>query len=180
VNAWKVILATLVIFGAGVVTGALVVRHSQQAPWRRPLVHQQQPQVAPQPGEPPPRATNRLFNAPAGLSPLMRKDLLKNLDRELALTEKQRDNIEKALTDGQERTKKLWEKVAPQMREEWMLVKNEIEAQLTDEQKTKFNDLMKRPRKQDDRKPEERRPPGSREDLPPKEPPPQSLQGSGK
>jgi hypothetical protein len=169
VNVWKVILATLVIFGAGVVTGGLIVRSSQRAPWRRQFMPPQPPPVIAQPFEAPVRGTNRPPNAPGGLSPLMRKDLLKNLDRELQLTDSQREHIEKTLMEGQDRTKILWASVAPQMRDEWIHVKDQIREELTDDQKAKFDEFMKRPRKQDERKQDERHSTNSPGNLPPKQ-----------
>ncbi|HMP83038.1 MAG TPA: hypothetical protein PKA41_10095 [Verrucomicrobiota bacterium] len=152
-NAWKVILATLVIFGAGVVTGALTVKQ----PWRGALTQSALPSSpkASQHPEVSPRGTNRVaFNPPGPLMGL-RKDFLKNMERELHLTEEQREKIEKILNDGQAETHKLWETVAPGIKVCWSKVKNNIRAELNEEQKKQFEEFMKRGRKSD-----ERRPPG--------------------
>lgn len=163
-NTWKVILATLVIFGAGVVTGALLVKNSQHAS-----------QAAVQPPRNPelrPEADARGTNRPSGgpKMPGMRRDFLKNLDRELALTTEQRGRIEKILCEGQECTKQLWDKVEPQVRAEWNRVKEAIRAELTDEQKEKFDEFMKRPHKSEDRR-RESQPSTADSPPPPAEPP---------
>lgn len=151
-NTWKVILATLVIFGAGVVTGGLAVRYSQHAPW-----HKASPPAAQSPSDPSskagvaPRGTNRMSNPPGPLMGL-RKDFVKSLECELQLTEAQREKIEKILADGQEETCQIWDPVAPQMKKVWMRVKNDIRSHLTEDQQTRFDEFMKRGRKKDERK----------------------------
>lgn len=163
-NTWKVILATFVIFGAGVVTGGLVVRYSQHAPWNKSLPAAQPARDQSSKAEIAPRGTNRPVNLPGSLMRGMRKDMLKSLDCELNLTEAQRERIEKNLGDGQERTRKICDKIAPELRDEWNRVKCEIRAELTEEQQQKFDAFMKHSRKS-----EERRAPQLREDLPVKD-----------
>jgi Spy/CpxP family protein refolding chaperone len=116
VNAWKVILATIVIFGAGVVTGALVVRHSTQAP-----------------------AAVR----PHGMG-APRLEFLRRAERELNLKPDQRERIDRILKASQERTRKLMEPVAPELRAELEQTKNEFLAVLTPEQRTRFEVLIKK------------------------------------
>ena len=94
----------------------------------------------------------------------VRKDFLKNLDCEVGLSPEQRVRIEKILADGQECTKQIWDKIAPQVHSEWKCVKENIRAELTDEQKPKFDEFMKRSRK-DDRKPDERKAQPARVDF---------------
>lgn len=83
----------------------------------------------------------------------MRKDFLKALDHEVELTAEQRERIEKILTEGQECTKQVWDKVAPDVRKEWMRVKDRIRAELNPEQRERFDELMKR-KKQEERRPQ--------------------------
>jgi Spy/CpxP family protein refolding chaperone len=160
VNSWKVIFATLVIFGAGVVTGGLIAKRSPGL-----LAAQPQSNPAPRPDNAA-RGTNRSFAMPP--MPLMRKDFLKDLGRELELTHEQYERIEKILCKGQECTKQLWDEVAPKMHSEWKCVKEAIRAELTEEQKQKFNEFMKRSRKQE--QPPKPEPP----QTPPTEAPPSS------
>src|ERR1035437_5616366 len=70
VNSWKVILATMVIFGTGVVTGGLLVRHA--GPGRehrqpRPNIAVHNPQPAPPPPPPPPRPGAAVFLGGGGV-----------------------------------------------------------------------------------------------------------------
>ena len=143
-NTWKVILATLVIFGTGVFTGGLLVHHTSQTHAR---AGRQTAARTPARPETAVRNTNRVYNPPGPLMPGLRKDFLKNLDCELQLTTEQRTNIEKILCDGQECTKRLWDQIAPDMHQEWVRVRARIRAELTPEQRQRFDELMKRPRK---------------------------------
>jgi hypothetical protein len=150
VNTWRVILATLVIFGAGVVAGGLLVKNLKQHPSNPPLVTGQSPAVPTvrigQDG----RMPERLDAPPVPRG--LRKDFIKNLDCELKLSTDQRERIEKILCEGQECTKKLWDEVAPQVRAEWKRVKEAIRAELSEDQKTKFDQFMKRSHKPADGK----------------------------
>ena len=153
-NTWKVIFATIVIFGTGVFAGALLVPHGRSGLSVATPVTAAQNSGSAQRSEGSPRATNRVFNPAGPLMPAMRKDFLKNLDAELQLSAEQRERIEKILAGGQERTKALWDRIAPDVQKEWCQVKEHIRAELTDEQKKIFEDCMKRPKKPEDRKPQ--------------------------
>jgi hypothetical protein len=126
VNSWKVILATMVIFGTGVVTGGLLVRNSQRVQFLPP----QLPPNMPRPAQP----------ASAGGS---RVDFLRRAERELNLTPAQREKIDKIIMASQERTKKIMEPVTPRMREELQRTKEEFREALTLDQKVRFDELMK-------------------------------------
>ena len=122
-NAWKVILATLVIFGAGVITGGLLVSyavHANQTPLK---------QVVAQPAANPWQLRSR--------------ELLRRMDRELDLTPEQRKHIEKIIADSQERTKAIWKPIAGPMNREVQRTVGEIRDELTPEQRQKFNELAK-------------------------------------
>jgi hypothetical protein len=126
VNTWKVILATMVIFGTGVVTGGLVVRHAVHGRDRR-LQH-------------PASAVHPAQLAPAGV---MRIEFLRRIEQELALTPEQHESIDKVLKEGQERMKKLMETVEPRRREEFKKTVEEVRAVLTLEQGKRFDELVK-------------------------------------
>lgn len=144
-NSWKIILATVVIFAAGVFTGGLLVNyidHSHRP--RRPAESTQRPQEnreraeTPMPPEPP-------------LARQMNKDLLKRLDEKLQLTPDQHSKIERIIADGQERNHELWTNVAPRMRAVMLDVNRQIKEQLTSEQQKDFEELLKQfhpPRRQ--------------------------------
>jgi Spy/CpxP family protein refolding chaperone len=127
VNTWKVILATMLIFATGVVTGGLLVRHSERARNHRPQLH---PAGAVRPAQP----------ASPGV---MRIDFLRRLERELDLTREQREPIDKILKDGQERMKKLMDTVEPRRREEFRKTLEEFRAVLTPDQRAHFDELLK-------------------------------------
>lgn len=74
---------------------------------------------------------------------LRNKELLRRMDRELALTPEQHDHIEKIIANSQERTKALWKPIAPQMNREMQSVCEEIREELTPEQRKKFQTFSK-------------------------------------
>ena len=125
-NTWKLILATMVIFGTGVVTGGLLVQHVQHGRDRRP----QRPANAVRPAQP---------SSPG----VMRFEFLRRMERELDLTPQQREPIDRILQEGQERMKKLMETVEPRRREELKKTIEEFRAVLTPEQGKRFDDLQK-------------------------------------
>ncbi len=126
-NTWKVILATMLIFGTGVVTGGLLVRHAEGPRNRRP---QQHPPGALRPAQP--------------VTPgAMRIDFLRRLERDLDLSPDQRQPIDRILKDGQERMKKLMEPVEPRLREELKKTIEEFRQALTPEQRERFDALRK-------------------------------------
>ena len=124
-NAWKIILATILIFGSGVVTGGLLVRQTSQTESRRqgrlPAVTALQPAV------------------PGGY----RLEFLKRAQRELELTAEQREKVEKIFSQSQERTKRLMEPVTPHLREELDRAKREFSEILTPPQRLRFDELLK-------------------------------------
>ena len=140
-NTWKVILATLVIFGAGVMTGGLLVGYSDRS-WGRPP--HQPPSVDAQHGTlgtPNAGPAHETRLPPPPNAPL-RKDFVERLNRELKLNPEQHERIEKIVSEGQERTRELW-------REEWSGTRQKIRNELTPEQQTRFEQLFKsRPRDQ--------------------------------
>ncbi len=139
-NTWKIVLATVVIFGAGVVTGGLLVSYSDHAKPTRP--------------KPVARHVVPLWPTPRGLAQGPHPEQQQNLEqqvrdfmrwagRDLDLTPDQRQRIEGILRDGQERTRATWLKIAPELRRELEQVKAEIRVELTPEQRTKFDELLK-------------------------------------
>ncbi len=150
-NNWKVILATMVIFGAGVVTGGLLVRRTDAI---------LTPRVQPGPGW---SRTNQPLLTAGGV----RLDFLRRAQRELDLTPEQRERIDLILKESQERTRKIMEPVSPQIRDELQRVRAEFRAVLTPEQQVRFDELARqqqrpreprRPGVPEPRLPEENRP----------------------
>ena len=124
-NTWKIILATILIFGSGVVTGGLLVRRSDQFTPVRP-------------GRLPAAAALQ----PAGQGGY-RLEFLRRAQRELNLTGEQRERVEKVFSQSQERTKRLMEPVAPHLREEFERSKLEFREILTPAQQARFDELLK-------------------------------------
>jgi Spy/CpxP family protein refolding chaperone len=132
VNSWKIILPTVVIFGAGVLTGGLLVDHVQ-----RPHFESHR-SVAPAhsgghrtPGLPPPR------------SEMLNQEFVSQLNRSLHLTPVQRQKITKIIAAGQERNHDLWKLVSPQFRAVMQDTHEHIRAVLTPEQRKQFEELLK-------------------------------------
>jgi hypothetical protein len=123
VSTWKVILAILVIFTAGLFTGGAVLRkfgpHPVSRPWERPG------------GGPflPREAT---------------EDYVRRLVRDLNLTPAQKEQVSKIVTDSQQRIKSLYEKIGPEMREEMRQVRESVRAVLTPDQQRVFDEMRKR------------------------------------
>jgi len=125
VNAWKIILATILIFGSGVVTGGLLVRRTSQT-------------ESPRQGRLP--AVTALHpTAPGGY----RLEFLRRAQRELNLTAEQRERVEKVFSQSQERTKRLMEPVTPHLREELDRAKREFSEILMPPQRLRFDELLK-------------------------------------
>jgi Spy/CpxP family protein refolding chaperone len=159
VSPWKVILATLVIFIAGLVTGTIGVARF----------------VKPRPTSP--------------LQPMqpwmLREQFRVELDRRLDLTPRQSERIERVMREGQERVREIWSLVGPEIQEELRSVREDIRRELTPEQRRRFEQLMRerrfRPLEMD--RPPGERPfrPGPRDRFPPPpgdNPPPRDRDSS--
>lgn len=146
---WKLILATLVIFAAGIGTGTLITRIQEQE--RRPFFRERDgfsrgqgtngfsgrtnhvPLTLPYTTKPPGRG--------------MAKEFLDRLDRELKLEPEQHKRLETILSDSQKRSKELWEKIAPELKEEMKASREKMRDVLTPAQNKRLDELMKRPPK---------------------------------
>lgn len=124
-NTWKVILATMVIFGTGVITGGLLVR---QTSLKKPARSAH--------GEKQGRATPASPNS-------LRMEFLRRVEREFDLTPEQHDKIDKILSASQERTKKIMEPVNPRIKEEMQATREAVRTALTPEQRARFDELVK-------------------------------------
>jgi len=157
VNTWKVILATVVIFAAGVLTGGLTVRLKNRAEFRGA--------------------------APSAAPPvLQRLEFLRRAQDELRLSPDQRERVEVILRESQERMTTVWERVAPEARLEFGRVRDRIRDVLTPEQRARFEQLLKERRKAGEPRrareswpgEERREGPQFRGAPPPAEPPPRA------
>jgi len=124
VKIWKVILAVAVIFGAGLVTGGLIVRTQMRAAQKPPTAV---------PGGPP----------GSGMWGVSRSQFVDKMHRQLNLTADQCKAVDKIMKESHDRMAKLWEPIAPQAREETKNVRGEILAVLTPDQRPKFEEIFK-------------------------------------
>jgi hypothetical protein len=139
-NTWKIVLATVVIFGAGVGTGGLLVDHADRAKIQR-VVRQQAARANWQLG---PREV--VQRGDRELRPMMeqkRMDFILRAHRELELTPEQQERVEKIVREGQEKTKAFWEKAAPELHKDLQEVRERIHAELTPEQRKKFEQILR-------------------------------------
>jgi hypothetical protein len=145
VNNWKVILATMVIFGTGVVTGGLLVHHAQRGRDRHPqrLIGALRPTQPASPG-------------------VMRIEFLRRMERELKLAPEQREPIDKILKEGKERMKKVMETVEPHRREEYKRTLEEFRGALRPEQRQRFDSVLKQQQQQRNRDQRKAAPPRER------------------
>ena len=131
-NNWKVIptivFATVLIFGAGVFTGGMLVDYVKQA-HPRPMV-KRSPAAA---------QTNSASAAnPAGkpLKPpeILSKEFLQRLNGDLQLTPEQHEAVQKIINEGQNSVRKAVQDARLEIREV-----------LTPDQRKSFDELVKRP-----------------------------------
>jgi hypothetical protein len=129
VNSWKIIVATVVIFGAGVFSGGLLVNYVD---YSRPGNHRP-------PG--PQHGLEELAPRPD----ILKTNFVQRLDDAVHFTPEQRKAVEKIIADGQQRSHELWKIVAPQFRPIMQDVRQKIREQLTPDQQTQFEELLKHP-----------------------------------
>ena len=135
-NDWKIIptivLATVLIFGAGVFSGGILVDYVKQA---RPHVAaaRKPPTTQPSPTNTPSPA-NASVTHPPSPPQVLSKDFLQRLDGEIDLTKEQHDAIQKIISDGQNEMRKVLQDSRLEIREV-----------LTAAQRDQFDTLMKRP-----------------------------------
>jgi hypothetical protein len=135
VNSWKVILATLVIFGAGLVTGSLVVKYSTIS---RCLPH---PPLR-KPAAPPSAVPDNRPAIPQFF--LMRTNFIDKLDQELKLTAIQREHIDRVIRERQEQIKELYQEIDPRVHATLVETRERISMELTPEQQALYEELLRR------------------------------------
>jgi Spy/CpxP family protein refolding chaperone len=136
-NTSKIILATTVIFAAGVVAGRLLTVYSsgpkKEAPPEHAVPLWPQPQrMTRQPIDDLDRDLNRQLT-----------EFVVMAGRELNLTPQQHERIGQIVREAQERTRDVWSKVAPELRREMQGVQEQISAELTPDQRARFEELLK-------------------------------------
>lgn len=128
-NNWKVILATVVIFGAGVVTGGLLVNyvHNSKPAKAQHKTAEVRTSTANQAGR---SAEATKLRVPEMLS----HQFLQRLDDGLHLTPAQHEAIQKSISDGQNTIRKVVQDSRLEIRDVLSL-----------EQQKQFDELVKRP-----------------------------------
>ena len=148
-NSWKVILATVVIFGAGVFTGGLLVNSVQRPHFRmmghRPFANDNDAHPPFEARDPQSR-TNFFANMPRPPRPpeILGDKFVQQLDDALKLTSDERASIQKIISDGQERNHEIWTNNSAQMREVIQDVRHRVRETLTADQQKLFEEMMKR------------------------------------
>lgn len=138
-NYWKVILATVVIFGAGVFTGGLLVNyvdHSHPRTQHRPGTAGAHPQPTNAPsylGDLPKLRPAEMFN----------EGFVRQLNGVLQLSSDQLENIRRIIAEGQERNHNIWTNSTAEMRKVMQDTRRQIREQLTPAQQKQFEDLLK-------------------------------------
>jgi Spy/CpxP family protein refolding chaperone len=117
----------MLIFGTGVVTGALVVRHAQI---RSPRIQRPQPQ---------PNARPNLPISPSA----MRLEFLRRAVQELNLSPEQHERLDRIVKESQQHMRKLMEPIAPQMNESFQKTREQFRAVLTPEQRARFDEMSR-------------------------------------
>lgn len=121
-NNWKVIFAALIIFGAGVMTGGLLVNYVQH-PYKK-AAHP----------KPPANTEAHPPASPAEPPRLLSKQFMQQLDASLQLQAEQREAIQKIIAEGQNQVRKAIQDARLEIREI-----------LTAAQREEFDNLVKRP-----------------------------------
>jgi len=123
-NFWKIILATVVIFGAGVVTGGLLVYHVNHAHSGNRHAPREAEDFVPRPE-------------------LLKTNFVQRLDKVVHLTPEQSNEIGKIIAEGQQRNRELWKEVAPQFHPIFQEVHRRIREVLSPPQQKLFEELLK-------------------------------------
>jgi hypothetical protein len=167
VSPWKPILAALVIFAAGVITGGLLVSHADHVSQKgRRLAPREvnRPAANPGPVANPRDPQSRPPSAPFQnrVPRVISDEFIRKLDTEMDLTSGQRTRVREIIAEGQARNKESWDRIAPELRREMIETQKRIREILTPEQRAKFEELMKQNRPATRRANEEPGQPGGR------------------
>lgn len=127
VNLLRVILATVVIFATGAMSGYFVARKS----------------IATPPGKTAAKSVLASTNAPSGWNK-SREEMRASMQKELQATDEQMVKVDEILSQSRKRTREVWQNMRSSMEAEVERVKEEIRGVLTEEQAAKYEEIMKR------------------------------------
>lgn len=141
VATWKIVLASLLIFAAGVLTGGITTGAAIRA--AKGLPERGTQTASPKPPSPAlgKAATNRL---PASLFAVQRIETFRRACNQVGIDPAQRSRIESLTTDSTERLRALWAPVAPRLQQEVRELRKHIAAELTPEQRVRFDALLEK------------------------------------
>jgi len=157
VSPWKVILATIVIFVCGLVSGVLLVKTTNEnvrpaaAVDLAPAIPQVSTSNAPAPIlalTPTNSAVYTKTNVVWAPFQAQRMALIRQMVNRLHLDPDQKERISQIIKESQERNKQLWQEIAPQMREELNRVTAEIREELRPGQAKRFMDMLRESRRE--------------------------------
>jgi hypothetical protein len=137
VNEWKVIFATALIFGAGVVTGGLLVNYVNHPHARTicssPVAAVNSTSLT---NSPPKIASTNAPKQQARFPEILSKQFVDTLETNLQLTLGQRANIERIIADSQDEMRRTFQDARQSAREK-------IRKELTPTQVKEFDNLLK-------------------------------------
>lgn len=128
-KSFKIILAVLVIFGAGFFSGHLFSSRAQSRPASTALS---------EPGETGVRGTNSVPPWERG-----RRSFIGRLQEDLGLTDEQRDRMDVIFQESRQRTHELWERLREPMAKEVQFVADQVKTVLTPDQQEKYDEMMR-------------------------------------
>jgi hypothetical protein len=152
VNPWKPILAALIIFATGVITGGVLVSYADRMSQKHHHVASREPQRPPNPGPPfnarDSQGQPRPFNGQLAnrLPRILSEEFVRKLETEIELTAAQRERVHEIITAGQARNKDIWDRITPELRREMVETQKRIREILTADQLIKFEEFIKQPR----------------------------------
>lgn len=137
-NNWKVIptivIATVLIFGAGVFTGGFLVNSVKPSHAKKNKEAVATNNVVTITNAPPTNSSGQFAGKFQRLPEILSKEFLQRLDAELKLTHEQHETVEKIISEGQ-----------TQMKKTMNAARLEIREVLTPEQQKQFDTQLKRP-----------------------------------
>ncbi len=139
-NAWNLILATVVIFGTGVITGGLLVDHVEQ-PHAKASHHTAAVAAPVTTNRPPVVRATELFNLHQ--PEILSQDFVQKLDDQLQFVPAQRDAIHKIIADGQCQNQALWTNWVGQSKQVLGEIRQHIREQLNSDQRKQFETILK-------------------------------------
>ena len=150
-SPWKVILATMVIFVCGLVSGVLIVKTTEQD--GRAVAPVVEASAAPASSNFPAQVvvtSNVVTKTNVVFAPFQQQRiaLIRQMVNRLKLDPDQKENITEILKESQERSRQIWQQIAPQMRDEMKRVTDEIRGQLRPGQARHFMELLRENRRQ--------------------------------